>query len=298
MTGKHGGVVVLAGILFLVGCSEQRNVTSAWNARAVTIDGKGAEWADVPLDYFEEGDISWGIMNDADKLYLIIGSSNKSSIRILRQSGLTVWFNSTGEKNKREFGLRLRGGAIRWIPPRAVEQPEGQPEAEERTAPQDSYVLALDLTVLDNQGRESPISTSGEDGPAAAAGCDEAICSYEMSVPLKKTDAVKYAINAVQGKKIGIGVELSVPKRGRRSDEEETSGTGPHGGGDHHQGMGSRGMDQGDHDMAGRGPSGDDRDQRGPGDRNPDRGGHEKHKPIELEKKGIWLSVTLAQPQR
>jgi hypothetical protein len=102
----------------------------------------------------------------------------------------------------------------------------------------------------------------------------------------------------VQGRKIGIGVELNVPKKSRRSDEEGTSGAGQHGGGDHQRGMGSRGMDQSDHDMAGRGPSGDDRDQGGPGDRNPDHSGHEKHKPIELDKKGIWLSVTLAQPQR
>jgi hypothetical protein len=263
MTNRHSGVVVLAGILFLAGCSQQRNVASIWSTRAVTIDGKGAEWIDVPLDYFEEGDVSWGIMNDAGNIYLIIGSSNKSSIRTLRQSGLTLWFSSTGEKNKREFGVRVRGGATESIPPRIVEQTEGRPSAEDRPAHHDSFALALDLTALDNKGHEVPISKSGEDGPAGAAGCEEAMCSYELRVPLRKSDAtVAYALNVPPGRKIGIGVELSVPKKSRQQSTGDGSfGTDDGGAGDRHRG-----------------------------------GGKEKPNLLELKKQEIWLSVTLAEP--
>jgi hypothetical protein len=266
------GVITVVVILTLSGCDEQRDIASVWKTGAARVDGKGNEWSDVALNYFEEGEVSWGIMNDSERIYLIVVSSNEESIRRLRQSGITLWFSSTGEKKKRDFGVRLRGGMTAWTPPRDFDQTEGKSAA---TAPQkshDGYVTVLDITAFDNQGHEAPISKSGEDGPIVASGCEEAVCSYEMSVPINKSDAaVAYAMQSAPGKKIGIYVELSVPKRAHRlTADNESPGMGGHGEGRPPTGMGSRGMGRGD------------------------RSGHENSKQLELEKKEIWLSVTLA----
>jgi hypothetical protein len=279
VTRIHGGIIAVAIIFFLAGCNEHRDATSVWSASAVAIDGKGTEWADVSLDYYEEGEISWGIMNDADRLYLIIGSSNYASIRTLRQSGLTVWFNDTGEKKKKNFGIRLRGGTTTLTPPRMVEQSEGRPPAEVPPAPRDRYEMLLDTTMVDGKGHETPIERSAGDGPACAAGCDEAVCSYELSVPIRKSDAtIAYALNVLPGKKIGIGVELSIPKKNRQqSMSDESFDRDDFGQGDRRRGGGSRGMSGGNRGMAG-----------------PGSAPNAPSKPLELEKKKIWLSVTLA----
>jgi hypothetical protein len=75
---------------------------------------------------------------------------------------------------------------------------------------QEGVATTLALIAFDDKNHESSLLRTGENGPIAAGGCVEGVCSYELSVPLAKTDALSYAgISRLEKREIWLSVTLA-----------------------------------------------------------------------------------------
>jgi len=96
-------------ILFLLstlqlGC-RTFSLDSNWRNSEIIIDGKTNDWLGS-LMYFEEDNISIGLKNDANYMYIcMIAEDQRIRIQMMRQ-GLTLWFDSDAKK-KKNFGIKF-----------------------------------------------------------------------------------------------------------------------------------------------------------------------------------------------
>lgn len=81
---------------------------SGWKDKNIKIDGRSDDWVGS-LTYVDKQNISLGVVNDTDYLYICLAAEDQALIsRILRQ-GMILWFNPEGGKNK-TFGINYPVG--------------------------------------------------------------------------------------------------------------------------------------------------------------------------------------------
>ncbi len=197
-------VIILLASLSL-GCGNTE-LESTWRDRELTIDGNAIDWEGTTV-HVEDENVTVGLSNDEDFLYLFLSSNDKNIQRQLLTRGLTVWFDPDGG-NDRDFGIRFPLGT-------------GMPMmSRERMAPDreefnEMYKKTLTELEILGPGEHDRLRTSvlGEHGISVKLGEAKENLVYELKVPLFRTVDYPHAVGSAAGETIGVGFETTQPNR-------------------------------------------------------------------------------------
>jgi len=225
--------------LLHIGCSTLE-LKSEWRDREITIDGNNTDWLGA-MYYFEGNNISVGILNDANSIYIcMIAEDRLMRTQVMRQ-GFTIWFDPNGGKEKTfgvKFPIGMQGLESQGIP---MDLREGERDQERM---REQFVKSLeDLEILgprkDEQRRMPVEEAKGIEIVVDPAG---GLLVYELKVPLFHSEQYPYAVGAEAGDSIGIGLEI--PKMDMNAIRKSMDGRRPGGmgmpGGGRRGGMGGR----------------------------------------------------------
>lgn len=261
--------------LVSVSASEKPHFQSQLRDGAITVDGRFDDWYGR-LQPFEAAPVAVQFLNDGEFLYMRLAASSASERRQILRQGFTVWFDPAGG-TKKHFGVRYpvvergsgpdedrRGGF-------GGRRGGGERGGDQAPLPEPSPGDRIDVL---GPGKDDArmLTRDHAQGVDAAIHMELGELQYELKVPLVRDAGHPYAIEAVSGKPIGVGLET-----GRMQPVSFGSGGRGGGFGGFGGGMGGRGGG-----MGGRG-----------GSRGGDREGYEAPKPI----KG-WGLVAIAAPAR
>jgi hypothetical protein len=187
-------------VIFVVGirswgCTpQQQELVSHWATDPVTVDGRGDEWVDIALNRVEAADLSWGIMNDSDNLYFLLVTWNGVLAHSIENDGVTLWFDGKGGKAK-DFGVHVSSATST-----------------------DGGTMAATILA---KGK-ARLAANQTNGPAAAAGRQDRLWSYEVRVPMSLDPAATQAIKVTPGTKLAIGVEMTAPEMPEKAGMSES----------------------------------------------------------------------------
>ncbi|MEO0559523.1 MAG: hypothetical protein AAF170_15210, partial [Bacteroidota bacterium] len=215
--------VLLPAVLLLAACASPLPTIASGSAPSpMAVDGDAREWEGALRPVPEEAGLSMGLRNDADALYLVVVAGDDWQGRRIAARGLTVWLNASGTKDK-SYGLSFpvglgsdgeRGGARPGTQP-GVYQPGGRvgepldPEGL-RQRLRDGFLMSLDRLEITREGESQSVAVGGAEGVQTAAAWTDAGLTVEMRVPLHDGP---YAVGAVPGTPLGLGVELAEVRR-------------------------------------------------------------------------------------
>jgi len=222
---------------------------SGWRDKDIKIDGRSDDWVGS-LRYVDKQNISLGVVNDSDYLYICLAAEDQALIsRILRQ-GMILWFNPEGGKEK-TVGIKYPIGR-QMIPPEEREMKRPGSEAAPQKKRPTPMAISNELEIL--QDSKVPIRTSIENlkGIQISLKRSTGLIVYEVKIPLKKNQDIPFGIGAENSSEIGIGIE--VPKMSMTMNRAAGGVSGRGGGmGGRGGGMGGRGGSIGGGSMGGRG---------------------------------------------
>jgi hypothetical protein len=276
---KLSPFIVCVCLLFIVSVSaaDKPAFTSKSRDGAIAVDGKYDDWSGN-LDPFGDAPVSVQFVNDGDFLYMRLSATDPATRAQITRQGLIVWFDAGGGK-KKQFGVRypvIERGEGGGFGRRGQGGNQGDSGSTTAGSQDDSQPTNERVDILGpgkNDARE--LMRDHLQGVDVAYQVEQGTLQYELKVPIVKSDDHPYAIEAVAGKPIGVGLET--PKMDRSSFQ---SGGGGFGGG----GMGGRGG-------GGMGRGGGMGGRRGGGGGGGGRGGQQA-KPLNL-----WGTLTLAAKQ-
>jgi hypothetical protein len=230
-------VCMLTAVLLLAGCGGMK-LESVWSDEAITIDGVPLEWSGATT-WVESPNVTIGVKNDADYLYLCVSSPLRHIATEIAMRGFTVWLDPKGKKRK-TFGIRCPIG-----PTMGTGDPgEMREMARDHKKFMEMVVERLKgagkvLEILGPDQASSVRLTAGEaPGIDIALGYHNGRVVYELRVPLRRDAAHPYAIGSDGRGRIGIGLETPEIDR----EEMMTAMRGERGGGPPAGGMpGGRG---------------------------------------------------------
>jgi hypothetical protein len=269
-----------------VRASEKPHFDSQLRDGAITIDGKYDDWYGN-LQPFEQAPVAVQFLNDKDYLYMRLTASATPERREILRQGFTVWFDPAGG-TKKHLGIRYpvvehgvggdegeRGGGYGGYGGRRGgdrEHPAGDSPSE--PSPGDR------IDVL-GPGKDDARMLTRDHAPGidVAIREEQGTLQYELKVPLVSSSDHPYAIDAMPGKPVGVGLEAGKPAERSYGGRPGGFGGGGGGMGGFGGGMGGRGGGMGGHGGGGGGG------MRGGGGRD----GAENAKPL----KG-WGTVTIA----
>lgn len=226
------GICVMGLLTFYFTSCANLQFQSGWRDRDINIDGKSDDWVGS-LTFVDKQNISLGVANDKDFLYICLAAEDQAVIsRILRQ-GMILWFDPEGGKEK-TFGIKYPVGRQRMQPgEREMMRPEN--EADLQKMRRAMMAISNELEIL--QESKIPIRTSIENlkGIEVFLKSSAGLIVYEVKIPLQENQDFPFAIGAEEGSEIGIGIE--VPKM-TMNMKRAPGGMGGRGGG---MGGGGRG---------------------------------------------------------
>lgn len=206
--------IFLVGLILNSGCGGKAlEMQSQWSAEPIKVDGQVEDWSDTPLTYFEDEQVSLGLLNDDENLYILFCTRSQTWERLIRMSGVTMWLDETGGK-KKDFGIRYIGGPSLSEMQKSGMLGEGgfrdnltlklrQHVTGERET------IANQIEVLFEEGKqEIIIPADGSRGPAVGSAVPQGIYTYEFCIPLREKNGDYYFIKPQPpGQTLGIGLE-------------------------------------------------------------------------------------------
>lgn len=239
----HWSFILFILTILFVAC-DQFHLSSIWRDREVTIDGKHDDWLNT-LMYFEEENISLGLLNDESFMYICMIVEDPMIRSQIMIQGFTLWFKPDGGK-KRIFGIkfpigmseeemqmrRMRAGVAPMKPRRENLDPE-----QVRQAPMRQM---MELEIL-GPGKDESVRMPIEQakGIHVTVNSSSGTLIYELKIPLVRDEKNPYAIGTTAGSTIRI--RLETPKFRRPSMRRGMAGGMP-GGGMRGSGMRGSGM--------------------------------------------------------
>lgn len=229
---KHSKIMYSFFLCFVIlafcslGIAKDKVVQSQWTATPPTIDGSNSDWEGGTLTLYKKVQVDYAFRNDADNLYVIFIFneprkilSKQSVMSTIRDSGITLWFNTDGKK-KKNYGIRF---AIKTVSAdnyiQIVERMMGETMPEEKRQQikaKESYQI-FHNEVIDKEG-EAPAITSGPTAPAFGTSGGREQVIYEFKVPLKKDETHPVGIGAQPGGSLTIGFEWGGTTKEMRQD--------------------------------------------------------------------------------
>jgi hypothetical protein len=278
--------LILIMVLF-AGCSNKK-VESQWDDQSISIDGNGKDWESLPLEYDEELDIVYGIVNDENSLNLLLRFRDHKLALKMNSRGAILWLDEKGKK-KKHFGIwYIDEDAITDITQMMASR-KNQASGQRSSFQQQPQPLKGSFSLLGEDTLSIP--SAGLNGLAAATGYHDGTYCYEFRIPLRKSEETPYALEAALGKKIKVGMEIAaVSEEVRKQIEEQMAERQQSGSG---RGGGMRG--------GGRGGGGKGGGMRG-GGRGGTKGGggasgssNQGDLLKDLEAQEMWVTVVLAK---
>lgn len=212
----------------------------------VVVDGRYDDWKGR-LEFVEQANMSVGAQNDDTHLYLIVVIGDREVQRNVMMSGMYLWFDAAGEKDRQfgvHFPLGVQGAAAMMRPPDAGASPD--PEGLRAKVAQESLSEA-ELIAANGSARITR-GLANLPGVDIRTRNDRGAMVYEYRVPLAAAVDSPYGIGTVPGGVIGVGlvtpeIDLSqTQERMRARMDGDRDGNGPAGGGRGGMGGGGGGM--------------------------------------------------------
>jgi hypothetical protein len=282
-------IVSLSISLLGLGCSGP-TLNSSWRTTHSGAVNASVFWEEGSKYTVDDKPVEIGFQNDDENFYIFVQASDRETQMRVMRSGLTIWLDSSGKKNKK-FGVRYPLG----MGARRMERNAGERLSGEMARPPEEMSAAADtLEIIGpkaNEHRKAPIEN--ELGLTVTQIKNMGARGYEFVIPLKASNGTPYAIGANSGGIIGVGFEIPELKRAGMEKGERP------GGGMEHDGDRPSGPPDGDgggFGGPGGGPPGGG--SGGPGGRGGPRGGGQRPDGQNGETSSgaikLWIKVKLA----
>ncbi len=199
-------IIIIYAVLAVgfFGCKTHQ-VDSHWLDHPVKIDGDVNEWQSIPLLSVEESEMSLGITNDADNLFVMVAFKDLSLARMYRMNGLKIWINTESKEDK-DVGVRYVG-QIRNAPPGDDRTMEGLSQERREMFQNRMAQLEKGLTIITKEG--ITFYPRGENKPICSAASEYGSFIFEFMIPLRKDKSTPFAIGKSAGEKFNLCFELS-----------------------------------------------------------------------------------------
>jgi uncharacterized membrane protein YgcG len=162
------------------------------------IDGELNEWTGS-LTPVKNNPIRMGVRHDDQFVYVSFQTIDETLLSQIMMGGLTVWFNSEGDKT-REMGIRYPLGRTSIAPIRVDPQnPQSTPDRQNR--------LLSELEIVDSIGKAMRRPVDGIPGISAKAYLEFGSFSYELQIPIHTSEAMNIAIDPGSDGVFGLGFE-------------------------------------------------------------------------------------------
>jgi hypothetical protein len=193
-------VLMFVSVLFIMsGCSSSLELSSGWTNQEIAVTGDGSHWNNATID-ITGPDVSVGVKNDGTNLYVGLITSNRATQLQLLALGCTAWFDTGGKKEK-TFGIQFPISGL--LQGRRFPSRENQEDFQRLL-----NAAQRQLTILGpGEGERRRMTVQDAAGVEAHLGYADGTLTYELKVPLQKTAARPYAINADMTKPLLIGFE-------------------------------------------------------------------------------------------
>ena len=204
-------LLVLSLFVFILsaGCGE--TINSTWKSQEITIDGKGDDWEGLPLQYQEEMNVVYGVVNDDKNIDFMIRFNDERLARMFSMRGFALWLNG---KEDKEIGIHYRDDSMRDqfmadMRNRSRENRDIEKRQIKPVKPAGKFHLAKNDTLTSIQLKDVP-------GFDAAADEYNGIFCFEFSIPLTGESGSPFYLNKSNSQTIMVGLEIL-----GMSDEEQ-----------------------------------------------------------------------------
>jgi hypothetical protein len=214
----------VAAILLMIASCGPKELHSRARDREIAIDGAYEDWQGA-LEFVEDANLSVGLMNDGEFLYVALVAGDRMVRRQIMMSGLYLWFDQDGNESKR-FGIRYPIGLQENAADPDSMMREPNPE-KMRTQFQDEVKEMMVIGHDDRTWRRA--ETGAVRGIEVAAGGDRHMLVLEYKVPIGRTGQYGYGIGSEPGAVIGVGLET--PEIDFKEMRRQRPGGGMPGGG-------------------------------------------------------------------
>jgi hypothetical protein len=208
-------ILFLSAILLSLAACQTIELISGWRDKEITIDGMSSDWHNN-LIYIEKAGVLVGFLNDETYLYACLLVDHPFLRALIMRQGLTVWFDPTGG-NKKAFGIRFPIGRQRnFDKEKRGEEPESfgpdrygredEPDEEEMQEFIKKTLTELEILGPGKNGvKRMPLSEAK--GIEIKLVPSSGLLVYELKIPLVQSEQHPYAVGALPGKIIGLGLE-------------------------------------------------------------------------------------------
>lgn len=206
---KYTKLITLISILLIMsGCSKKVSINSSWTQQPIIINGYLDEWQDG-LHYFEDDGVAAGLKNDADFLYIAIEAVDERTIRQIRGTGFTLWFDPKGKK-KKVLGIKFPSDF----------QSRKQKHTDYGSYDNRDPLFAFPGQIIIIEPEKDKIihaDPNDEYGLRWEMNNSLGLFNFEFKIPLKRTYKTPFAVNAETNRTISIGLTNDLPQRKKRT---------------------------------------------------------------------------------
>jgi hypothetical protein len=237
-------IICCAALVSVVTLAAAEVVKSQWRSSEARVDGLIAEWKTLTSVTKE---VTVGAVNDGTWVQLAISASDAATRQRLMASGLIVYLDPAGKKNK-TFGVRIpplqpgRGMGPVWTGTGAFGDPVDDPVLSRDARPTITYVEIIGPEK--DQARILDLASDGSGPIEVAAGENTGTLLIEVALPLRPFELHPYSPNISATQKI-VGLGLVTPAHAQvgrgRSGGGARGGGGMSGGGRGGRGGGGAG---------------------------------------------------------
>ncbi len=179
-------------------------------SQPLVMDGRIEDWQGTVRSVDEER-FSLGLSNDENFLYLGFMSRDEEITRPIMGRGLMIWVDAGGGKDKR-YGIRYPVGILES---RAFSGERSRPRTTPGGAGADmewiqarAAVMLEEIEMVSDEAAYPQAPALAESGIQASGSYDYGILTFEVRIPLHRTDSAKFAIDTTPGSEIAVGLEL------------------------------------------------------------------------------------------
>ena len=169
---------------------------------AIQVDGYRRDW-EGNLTRVGDRDVFAGFHRDGDALYVAIVSQDPGFDARVFRSGLTVWFDTAGQR-RRARGIRFPVFGSDARERLRADTAGGRPDRERLLR-----AAGSDFVVVGEDGEESLLSPGEAPGVEVAAAIDRGLFTWELRLPLERAGGPVHALPAGPRDTISVGLQAA-----------------------------------------------------------------------------------------
>lgn len=206
--------------VFFFSCGQKIN--SHYIGNKITIDGKTGEWQDK-LVYFKNEDLSVGVANDDQNIYMCLISSNTDLNRSLFRNGLITWFDINGQTKER-FGIKFPRGMDPAQRKAMQTNRQNQRRPEQRfSRGRENVMTQFEVLSMDGFRQLNPIHNNTHNISLKLNRQPDHVV-YEIKIPFETLNSNSPSLAIEKGGRVGIGFELGEVERPAGTGQGQKSG--------------------------------------------------------------------------